>query len=148
MRNYAINNIMSFAGDLFYIGMLSKEFIRIENTNTEAENVLRRKDEYILNDVELSDWFFNQLFEDKRSVDTWIIAGNCHILDRPLYWIKKETEGVYLFQRMIKGRIDYCFSIDSVREFQNLYNFYREYDELEECLVEIDERIKEIFKVV
>ncbi len=147
MRNYAINNIMSYAGDLFYIDMLSNEFIRIENTNNEAENVLRRKDECFLDDVELSDWFFNQLFEDKQSVDTWIIAGRCNILDRPLYWIKKETEGVYLFQRIIKGRT-VCYSIDSVRAFQNLYNFYREYDEWAECLVEIDDRIKEIFKVV
>ena len=147
MKNYAVNNIMSFAGDLFYIGMLSNKFIRIEDTNTKSENVLRRTDEYILNDVELSDWFFNQLFENKQSVDTWIIGGRCNILDKPLYWIKKETEGVYLLQRMINGR-NVCFSIDSVREFQNLYNFYCEYDEWAECLVEIDERIKEIFKVV
>lgn len=148
MRNYAINNIISYAGDLFYIGMLNKECIRIENTNIKAMNMLRRTDESFLDDVELSDWFFNQLFEDKRSVDTWIIAGRCNVLDRPFYWIKKETEGVYLFQRMINGRI-YCYSIDSVRGFQNLYNFYREYEARAECLVDdIDGRIKEIFKVV
>ena len=147
MRNYAINNIMSYAGDLFNIGMLNKECIRIENTNIKAMNMLRRTDECFLDDVELSDWFFNQLFEDKRSVDTWIIAGRFDTPEKPLYWIKKETEGVYLFQRMINGR-SYCYSIDSVRVFQNLYNFYREYDDWTECLVEIDERIKEIFKVV
>lgn len=147
MRNYAINNIISYAGDLFYIGMFSNEFIRIANTNIKAENMLRRKNECFLDDVELSDWFFNKLFEDKRSVDTWIIAGRYDTPEKPLYWIKKETEGVYLFQRMINGRCC-CYSIDSVRVFQNLYNFYREYDEWAECLVEIDERIKEIFKVV
>ena len=148
MRNYAINNIMSYAGDLFSIGMLNKECIRIENTNIKAMNMLRRTDESFLDDVELSDWFFNQLFEDKRSVDTWIIAGRYDTPEKPLYLIKKETKGVYLFQRMINGR-SYCYSIDSVRGFQNLYNFYREYDEWAECLVDdIDERIKEIFKVV
>lgn len=147
MKNCAINNIMSYAGDLFYIDMLSNEFIRITNTNNEAENVLRRTNECFLDDIELSDWFFNQLFEDKRSVDTWIIAGRCDTPEKPLYWIKKETEGVYFFQRMINGRI-VCYTIDSVRVFQNLYNFYREYDEWAECLVDIDEGIKEIFKVV
>jgi hypothetical protein len=138
---------MSYAGDLFYIDMLSNQFIRIENTNIQAEHVLRRTDECFLDDVELSDWFFNQLFEDKRSVDTWIIGGRMDTLDKPLYWIKKETDCLYLFQRMINGR-NVCFDIDSVREFQNLYNFYLEHDEWEECLVEIDSRIKEIFKVV
>lgn len=54
---------------------------------------------------------------------------------------------MYLFQRMINGR-SVGYSIDSVRVFQNLYNFYCEYDEWAECLVDIDERIKDIFKVV
>lgn len=144
MRNFALNNIVSCYNRICYInevtsstylGLKGEDFTSLTNPN-------------IINDVDLSDWFFNQLFEDKRSVDTWIIAGRCDILDRPLYWIKKETEGVYLFQRMIKGRT-VCYSIDSVRVFQNLYNFYREYDEWTECLVDdIDGRIKEIFKVV
>ena len=87
MRNYAINNIISYAGDLFYIGMLNKECIRIENTNIKAMNMLRRTDECFLDDVELSDWFFNQLFDDKRSVDTWIIAGRYDTPEEPLYCI-------------------------------------------------------------
>ena len=140
MRNFALNNIVLNYNRICYVNEVSSTYIGL---NGELFN----SNPNILKDVELSDWFFNQLFEDKRSVDTWIIAGRCNILDRPLYWIKKETEGVYLFQRMIKGR-SVCYSIKSVREFQNLYNFYREYDEWAECLVEIDERIKEIFKVV
>lgn len=142
MRNYAINNIMSHNGELYFIEAIDG-FVLIKN-----HEILDSFPSEELHDVELSDWFFNQLFEDKRSFDSWIIGGSCNILDRPLYWIKKEKEGVYLFQRMILGRIDNLFSIDSVREFQNLYNFYREYDEWAECLVEIDSRIKEIFKVV
>lgn len=142
MRNYAINNIMSYSDELYFIEAIDESSAWIRNHETRSS-----LPSGVLHDVELSDWFFNQLFEDKQSVDTWIIAGRCNILDRPLYWIKKETEGVYLFQRIIKGRI-VCYSIDSVRAFQNLYNFYREYDEWAECLVEIDERIKEIFKVV
>lgn len=136
---------MSHNDEICYICSTEQNLVWVTNQYGTSSSGKKR---YVLEDVELSDWFFNQLFEDKRSVDTWIIAGSCHTLDRPLYWIKKETEGVYLFQRMIKGRIDYCFSIDSVREFQNLYNFYREYDEWAECLDEIDGRIKEIFKVV
>lgn len=144
MRNYAINNIMSHNDEICYICSTEQNILWV--TNQYGTSSVGKK-RYILYDVELSDWFFNQLFEDKQSIDTWIIAGRCNILDRPLYWIKKEVEGVYLFQRMTKGRI-VCYSIDSVRVFQNLYNFYREYDEWAECLVEIDERIKEIFKVV
>ena len=147
MRNYAINNIISYAGDLFYIGMFSNEFIRIANTNIKAENMLRRKNECFLDDVELSDWFFNQLFEDKRSVDTWIMATSKDAPGNPIFWIRKEVEGVYHFQEITNGKT-FCFVIDSVREFQNLYNFYREYYEWAECLVDIDWRIKEIFKVV
>lgn len=138
MRNYAINNIMSHNDALYFIEAIDGDSAWIKNHAVPSGE---------LHDVELSDWFFNQLFEDKRSVDTWIIAGRCNIPDRPLYWIKKETERVYLFQRMIKGRT-VCYSIDSVRVFQNLYNFYREYDEWAECLVDIDWRIKKIFKVV
>lgn len=144
MRNYAINNIMSHNDEICYICSTEQNLLWV--TNQYGTSSVDKK-RYILDDVELSDWFFNQLFENKQSVDTWIIGGRCNILDKPLYWIKKETEGVYLFQRIIKGRT-VCYSIDSVRVFQNLYNFYREYDEWAECLVEIDERIKEIFKVV
>lgn len=140
MRNFALNNIVSNYNRICYVNEVSSTYIGL---NGELFN----SNPNILKDVELSDWFFNQLFENKQSVDTWIIAGRCNVLDRPFYWIKKETEGVYLFQRIIHGRI-VCYSIDSVRVFQNLYNFYREYDEWAECLVEIDERIKEIFKVV
>lgn len=144
MRNYSINNIMSHNDEICYICSTEQNLLWVTNQYGTSSSGKKR---YILDDIELSDWFFNQLFEDKRSVDTWIIAGSCNIPDKPLYWIKKETEGVYFFQRMINGRT-VCYSIDSVRVFQNLYNFYREYDEWAECLVEIDERIKEIFKVV
>ena len=140
MRNFALNNIVSNYNRICYVNEVSSTYIGL---NGELFN----SNPNILKDVELSDWFFNQLFDNKQSVDTWIIAGRCNVLDRPFYWIKKETEGVYLFQRIIHGRI-VCYSIDSVRVFQNLYNFYCEYDEWAECLVEIDERIKEIFKVV
>lgn len=144
MRNFALNNIVSCYNRICYISQVtSSTYLGLIG----GEGFKPLINPNITKDVELSDWFLNQLFEDKRSVDTWIIAGRCDILDRPLYWIKKEMEGVYLFQRMIKGR-SVCYSIKSVREFQNLYNFYREYDEWAECLVEIDERIKEIFKVV
>lgn len=142
MRNYAINNIMSYGDELYFIEAIDESSSWIRNHETRSSFPSGE-----LHDVELSDWFFDQLFEDKRSVDTWIIAGRCDIMDRPLYWIKKETEVVYLFQRIIKGRT-VCYSIDSVRALQNLYNFYREYDEWAECLVDIDGRIKEIFKVV
>lgn len=133
---------MSYSDELYFIEAIDESSAWIRNHETRYSSYSGE-----LHDMELSDWFFDQLFEDKRSVDTWIIAGRCDIMDRPLYWIKKETEGVYLFQRIIKGRT-VCYSIDSVRAFQNLYNFYCEYDEWAECLVEIDERIKEIFKVV
>lgn len=141
MRNYAINNIMSYSDELYFIEAIDEISAWIRNHERGYSSSSGE-----LHDVELSDWFFNKLFEDKQSVDTWIIAGRCDIMDRPLYWIKKETEGVYLFQRMINGR-SYAYSIDSVRAFQNLYNFYREYDEWAECLVDIDGRIKEIFKL-
>lgn len=142
MRNYAINNIMSYNDALYFIESID-EYALIRNHETRESSYSGE-----LHDVELSDWFFNQLFYANRSNDKWIIAGRCNVMDRPIYWIKKETEGVYLFQRMINGRI-VCYTIDSVRVFQNLYNFYREYDEWTECLVDdIDVRIKEIFKVV
>jgi len=147
MRNFAINNIVSYAGQIFHIRMINHFGINIDNADIKSYNMIKHTDECFLDDVELSDWFFNQLFEDKRSFDTWMIGGRMDTPDKPLYWIKKETEGVYLLQRMINGR-NVCFSIDSVREFQNLYNFYLEHDGWAECLVEIDSRIKEIFKVV
>ena len=144
MRNYAINNIMSYGDELYFIEDIDRDTVAWIRNHYER----RTSPSGELHDVELSDWFFNQLFEAKQSVDTWIIAGRCNVLDRPFYWIKKETEGVYLFQRIIHGRI-VCYSIDSVRMFQNLYNFYREYEAWAECLVDdIDEMIKEIFKVV
>lgn len=143
MRNYAINNIMSYGDELYFIEAIDRDTVAWIRNHYER----RTSPSGELHDVELSDWFFNQLFDDKRSVDTWMIAGRYDTPEKPLYWIKKETEGVYLFQKMINGR-SYAYSIDSVRAFQNLYNFYREYDEWAECLVDTDGRIMEIFKVV
>lgn len=142
MRNYAINNIMSYGDGLYFIEAIDESSAWIRDHETRYSSPSGE-----LHDVELSDWLFNQLFEDKRSVDTWIMATSKNAPGNPIFWIRKEVEGVYHFLEMING-ITFCFVIDSVREFQNLYNFYREYYEWTECLVEIDGRIKEIFKVV
>ena len=142
MRNYAINNIMSHNDALYFIESIDEDYAWIRNHETRDSSYSEE-----LHDMELSDWFFNQLFDDKRSVDTWIMATSKDAPGNPIFWIRKEVEGVYQFQEITNG-ITFCFVIDSVREFQNLYNFYREYYEWAECLVEIDDRIKEIFKVV
>lgn len=142
MRNYAINNIMSYSDELYFIEAIDESSAWIRNHETRYSSSSGE-----LHDMELSDWFFNQLFEDKRSVDTWIMATSKDAPGNPIFWIRKEVEGVYHFQEITNGKT-FCFVIDSVREFQNLYNFYREYYEWAECLVDIDGRIKEIFKVV
>ena len=144
MRNYAINNIMSHNDEICYICSIEQNLLWV--TNQYGTSSVGKK-RYILDDIELSDWFFNQLFDDKRSVDTWIMATSKDAPGNPIFWIRKEVEGVYHFQEITNGKT-FCFVIDSVREFQNLYNFYREYYEWAECLVDIDGRIKEIFKVV
>lgn len=133
---------MSHNDALYFIESIDEDYAWIRNHETSDSSNSEE-----LHDMELSDWFFNQLFEDKRSVDTWIMATSKDVPGNPIFWIRKEVEGVYHFQEITNG-ITFCFVIDSVREFQNLYNFYREYYEWAECLVEIDERIKEIFKVV
>lgn len=143
MKNYSLDNIVLYYNKICYINQVSPTVLWLHGEEMDFSTT----NPNLLEDVELSDWFFNKLFEDKRSVDTWIMATSKDAPGNPIFWIWKEVEGVYLFQKITNGKT-FCFVIDSVREFQNLYNFYREYYEWAECLVDIDERIKEIFKVV
>lgn len=142
MKNYSLNNIVLYYDKICYINQVSPTVLWLHGEEMDFSTT----NPNLLEDVELSDWFFNKLFEDKRSVDTWIMATSKDAPGNPIFWIRKEVEGVYHFQEITNG-ITFCFVIDSVREFQNLYNFYREYYEWAECLVDIDGRIKEIFNV-
>lgn len=148
MKLYAINNIVvTTCNEVFYISEVGEYFHLL---NREQNNyTLTEKADIYLRDIELSDWFFNSLFPNKETEDIWVIDRlDAIVMDIPYYRIEKECEGLYTFKRGANDGRLMKLVLDNVRSFQNIYNFFREYENGDYLEEEIDTKIKELFKLI
>ena len=145
MKLYAINNIVATTcNDVFYISEVG-EYLHLLNREQNNYTITEKADIY-LRDIELSDWFFNSLFPNKETEDIWVIDRlDAIVMDIPYYRIEKYTGGLYTFKRGARdGRL---MTLDNVRIFQNIYNFFREYENGDYLEEEIDTKILKLFKL-
>lgn len=140
MKLYAKNNIVRVDDEVYYIEIVG-ERLRLNN----EKRLLLTVEE----DIELSDWFFNSLFQNKESEEIWVIDRlDAIVMDIPYYRIEKYSDGLYRFKRgAIDGRL-MTLALDNVRLFQNIYNFFREYENGDYLEEEIDSKIKKLFKLI
>lgn len=148
MKLYAINNIVATTcNDVFYISEVG-EYLHLHNKENDNYTITKEADIY-LRDIELSDWFFNSLFPNKESEEIWGIDRlDAIVMDIPYYRIEKYSENLYTFKRGARDGRLMTLALDNVRIFQNIYNFFREYENGDYLEEEIDSKIKKLFKLI
>lgn len=147
MKLYAKNNIVRLDDEVYYIEIVG---IRLRLNDKNNSMITVEDDSFdAVGDIELSDWFFNSLFQNKESEDIWVIDRlDAIVMDIPYYRIEKECEGLYTFKRGARDGRLMKLVLDNVRSFQNIYNFFREYENGDYLEEEIDTKIKELFKLI
>lgn len=119
MKNFQLQNLVSYDGDVYYVSELCGwSFVTIRNNGFEITTNCDK-----IEDIELSDWLLDKLFL-KLNERQWLIETDC---DSPFYdYIlqKKTKSGKYIILTGDK----WSLSFSSIRAFQNMYSLYREYE--------------------
>lgn len=148
MKLYEKNNIVRVDDDVYYIETAGKRlklidqnrwWISVEDDSLDA-----------INDIKMSDWLLDNLFKRHYYsekdfywvVDSLVSEG----LDIPYFKIENCGEGEDCYT-LIKGNSE-IYYFDTVRELQNAYHFYSDYEDGDYLNEDIDERIKRIFKLI
>lgn len=147
MKLYAKNNIVRVDDEVYFIEIVGE---RLRLNDKKRYGITVEDDSFdAIGDIELSDWFFNSLFPNKESEETWVIDRlDAIVMDIPYYRIKKECDGIYIFTRGARDGRLMKLALDNVREFQNLYNFFSDYENGDYLEGEIDTKILKLFKLI
>lgn len=144
MKLYGLNNIVKCGSNIYYIDIIGERLHLRNDTSEDLFGLTIDDDEKdIIEDIEMSDWLLDALFQRKYYHDDeeeyyWDIGNG-------KYSIEKVDEDLY--KLMIGSNILMYF--DTVRELQNAYHFYSDYDHEENVLSEdIDKKLKKIFKLI
>ena len=144
MKLYGLNNIVKCGSNIYYIDIVGEMLhLRNETSLTLYGITLDDDERELLEDIEMSDWLLDKLF----TRDYYFENGDgCYWdLCNGAYTIDKVDEGFYELMR--GGNILMYF--DTVRELQNAYHFYSDYDHEENVLTEdIDTKLKKLFKLI
>ena len=142
MKLYARNNIVATRGnDLFYISEVGDEYLHLLNREQDNYTLIEKADIY-LKDIEMSDWVLDALFQRKYYYDD---EEECYWdLDNGEYTIDKSCEGIYYLSR----GSNILMYFDTVRELQNAYHFYSDYEEEKLLNDDIDTKLKKLFKLI
>lgn len=146
---YGLNNIVKCGSYIYYIDMLGERFHLRNETSTYLFGVTLDDDEKVLiEDVEMSDWVLDALFPRKYSHDNKEINEENWYwnLDSDFYKIKKDYGGLY--HLMIGSMNIHIMCFDTVRELQNAYHFYSDYEEEKLLNEDIDTKLKKLFKLI
>ena len=139
MKNLQICNIVSYDGDVYYVTELrGRIIVTITKKNFEISTNPNK-----INDIELSDWLLDKLFR-KLNERQWLIEPNN---DSPFYdyILQKKTEsGLYVILTGDKWSLPFS----SIREFQNMYSLYSEYESCERLNTDINMKLLEIFNLI
>lgn len=144
MKLYALNNIVSVGNNIYYIDIIGERIHLKNDTSLILFGMTIDDDEKdFIDDIEMSDWLLDELFQRKYYHDDedeyyWDIGNG-------KYSIEKFDEDLY--KLMIGSNILVYF--DTIRELQNAYHFYSDYDHEENVLTEdIDTKLKKLFKLI
>ena len=147
MKLYGLNNIVKCGSYIYYIDMLGERFHLRNETSTFLYGVTLDDDEKVLiEDIEISEWLLNKLFEKKKD-GVWIIdkLSNEGLIDIPYYTIERDESGeAYMFMR--GGNL--IMYIDYVRELQNAYHFFSDIEDCDFLNDDIDKKLKKLFKLI
>ena len=143
MRLYALNNIVKCGFNIYYIDIVGERLHLLNATGKDLYGVSLDEDERdLIEDIELSDWVLDALFQriyyhDNEDEYYWDL-GNTY------YTIEKDGKGLY---SLMRGS-SYIVILDTVRELQNAYHFYSDYEDGEFLKEDIDKKLKKLFKLI
>lgn len=147
MKLYGLNNIVRCGSYIYYIDIVG-ERLHLKNESPYETlylyGVTLDDDEKdLIEDVEMSDFLLDALFKkhfyyECQELYYWELGTG-------KYSIEKVDEDLY--KLMIGSNILVYFN--TVRELQNAYHFYSDYDHEENVLTEdIDTKLKKLFKLI
>lgn len=144
MKLYAKNNIVRVDDEVYFIEIVGE---RLRLNDKKRWGISVDNDSFdAIKDIEISDWLLDNIFK-KENDDSWIVDSlHTGTSDIPYFKIEKDESGeVYCFTRVGK-----CLMyMGYVRELQNIYHLYSDYYEDRDYLNDdIDEKIKELFKLI
>lgn len=140
MKFYTKDNIVIYQGEVICLDVIGYDVL------TEEEKRKSRKLEHSkIIDIEISDWLLDNIFK-KETEDSWIVDSlHTGSADIPYFRIEKDESGeVYCFTRGGK-----CLMyMGYVRELQNIYHLYSDYEDGDYLNENIDKKLKELFKLI
>lgn len=148
MKNYNVNNIVEYAGKLcvIYEPSFNGMWVRFGKGHKINEvKFLTDLETADVKDVEISDWLLDRVFNRVDGKEIWAVSK-----DRDQYWIAQDVfTNLYSLHRWGKR----IATISTIRQLQNLYNFWREYEEGEKyygedlLFVDLDSELQKLFNL-
>lgn len=145
MKLYGLNNIVKCGNTIYYVNCVGERLHLFNVNGSPLYGVTLDNDERaLIDDIELSDLVLDALFPRhyyNDNEDKWYWD-----IDYDFYSIKKveKDDGLYFLNRGYRT----LMSIDTVRELQNAYHFYSDYENEEFLNEDIDEKLKKLFKLI
>lgn len=142
MKLYGLNNIVKWGTNIYYINIVG-EILHLLNVNCKTPHGVTIDDDEKdhIDDIELSDWVLDALFPRRSFHDNeeewyWNLDDNYYTIEKgdELYFLNR---GYNILMR-----------VNTVRELQNAYHFYSDYEDEEFLTDDIDEKLKELFKLI
>lgn len=150
MKNFEINNVITFKDEIYYISEMRQMGVLVLRRRKGGEETVISKESPCVEDCAMSDWMLDNIFKrhyyNERDfywvVDSLVSEG----LDIPYFKIENCGEGEDCYS-LIRGNSE-IFYFDNIRELQNAYHFYSDYEEGDYLNDNIDEKIKKLFKLI
>lgn len=142
MKFYTKDNIVMYQGEVISLDVIGEVY---DGLTEEEKRKSRKLDHSKITDIEISDWLLDNIFK-KEKEDSWIVDSlHTGTSDIPYFRIEKDESGeVYCFTRGGK-----CLMyMGYVRELQNIYHLYSDYEDGDYLNDDIDEKIKKLFKLI
>ena len=142
MKFYTKDNIVMYHGEVISLDVIGEVY---DGLTEEEKRRSRKLDHSKITDIEISDWLLDNIF-NKEKEDSWIVDSlHTGTSDIPYFRIEKDESGeVYCFTRGGK-----CLMyMGYVRELQNIYHLYSDYEDGDYLNDNIDEKIKKLFQLI
>jgi len=138
MKLYGLNNIVKCGTNIYYIDLVGERLhLKNEKSLTLCGITLDDDERNLLEDIEMSDWVLDALFTRGYDERYWV-------LDHSAYTIEKDEGSLYFLSR----GSNILMYFDTVRELQNAYHFYSDYEDGNLLNEDIDTKLKKLFKLI
>lgn len=143
MKLYAKDNIVRVDDEVYYIEIVGE---RLKLNDKKKWGITVDDDAFdAIKDIEISDWLLDNIFK-KEKEDSWTVDSlHTDTSDITYFRIEKDESGEgYVFTR--EGK--WLMYMGYVRELQNIYHLYSDYEDGDFLNDDIDEKIKKLFKLI